>query len=837
MLKRELLEKLTEFAKNCLKNSSLVATRSNSTYVEPIHILEAIFREKGSLGSNILANMGIKLQHFPLPSKENFSGFKKQRGYLDSPDFSEESKKAVVKSFSLANSLQSPFVGTEHMAYALMELGDEKINKIIKLAKSSRNNLSAEKSFSSYFKGDENMLMNLPKILNLPDLNMAKNKKSKKTLTPYLDQFCLNLNREVEKTKEKIVGRDKEIERIANILCRKTKNSPVLVGDPGVGKTAIVSGLAERINAGNINPSLLEKEIRMLDMASVVAGTSFRGEFEARLKKIIEESSHHKNIILFIDELHGIVGAGNASGGLDAANILKPALSRGIIQCIGATTISEYKKYIEKDPALERRFQPVKISEPNIIDSKKIISGIKEHYEKFHNVILIEGAIDSSVELSARYLPDRRLPDKAIDLIDEAASWVRGKNKASDFKFEIKNTRLELEKIIEEKNNLVNEEKYEEAGLIRQKEMELAGKLKELEKKQALLESEKPITVTGFDVASIVSNMTGIPAEKINSQNSAKMKVISKKLNKKIIGQEKAVGEIVSAMYRSMSGVASPDRPMGSFLFLGPTGVGKTYTAKMLAQELFESENSLIRIDMSEFMERHSVSQLIGAPAGYIGFGEGGKLTEKIRRQPYSVVLFDEIEKAHPDVFNLFFQILEEGILTDAEGRTVSFKNSIIILTSNIGTQRFTETAAIGFSSRTEKKHLAEQFENIRAKTLEDLASQLRPELINRLDSVLVFRPLGLSELKKICRLELENLEKRLLKRNIRIKISPRAIDAIAKSSLNAREGARLVRKNIQTRIEDKIAEMIIKKGASHVKILKIDAKKGVIYISAINEP
>jgi ATP-dependent Clp protease ATP-binding subunit ClpC len=837
MIKYDLLKKMTDFARKCLERADQMAEVSGSFRAEPVHLLEAVYSEKGCLGSNILHNMGVRNKCFALEKKNTGSKNEKAKPFNTSAkhlQFSDNLKWIITRAFAIASRHQYPYVGTEHLTYALLETKDEQIQKIMSHCEDLEKKTTKHPQLISNFKNNDDLLMNLPKILNLPDVSFSKNKKSGKSGTPNLDQFCINLNKDVIKRQELIIGREKEIDRIANILCRKNKNNPVLIGDPGVGKTAIVSGLAERITTGRITGALINKEIRMLDMASVVAGTSFRGEFEARIKKIIEESASHKNIILFIDELHSIVGAGNASGGLDAANILKPALSRGTIQCIGATTTSEYKKHIEKDPALERRFQPVKIAEPSLEETQKIIEGIKASYEQFHNVIMTPEAIASSVELSARYLTDRHLPDKAIDLIDEAASWVRSKNKISDFAMDIKKADEERSLLVDKKNELVNLEKYEEAAMMRQQEKMLTGKIQTLKKKQKEVEKVNPISVTSFDIATVVFQITGIPVEKIVSQATAKIKIISKNLNQNIIGQKNAIREIVETMYRSFSGISNPDRPMGSFLFLGPTGVGKTLSAKILARELFESDQALIRIDMSEFMERHSISQLIGAPAGYVGFGEGGKLTEKIRLNPYSVVLFDEIEKAHPDVFNLLLQILEEGILTDAEGRTVSFKNAVVILTSNIGTSRFTQTAGIGFSTHSSKKEIFRQFDVIRSEVLKELKRQLKPELLNRLDSVLVFEPLGTKELKKIGDLELEKLKARLAQRKVNLKVAKNVSAVIASVSLNVNEGARLIRKNIQNQIENRIAELIIKNRSPKKNNFKIEVQKGKVFVSPL---
>lgn len=821
MIESEIIKKLTLHAKKSLREAGEISRHYNSDLINPEHLLFAIYLEKGSLGNNLLENIGIRRDVFNkvlTADSVNFN-FIKKANRLESnqtPKISSDLKNIITRSYSIANNFNYPYVGTEHLVYALVESANESINKIFHQSKVKKD------AVDSIIRAgiNNNSFPNLSKIFNIPEMVLTKGKINK-SATPFLDQFCLNLNEDVKKRGDIVVGREKEIERIANILGRKNKNNPVLIGDPGVGKTAIVNGLAQKINSGEVVSGLLNKKILLFDIALAVAGTSYRGEFESRLKEIIKEASQNKNVILFIDEIHVIVGAGNANGGLDAANMLKPALSRGDIQCIGATTLNEYKKYIEKDPALERRFQPIKIAEPNIEDTKKIIEGIKKDYEKFHNITISPGAIDCALDLSVRYIQDRFLPDKALDVIDETASYVRNKNKISDFSKELKKLEIAKENIHNSKNDLVSEEKYEEAVRLRKKEEEYEKRIDILLKKQKELEDVNPITITSFDIAITVSQMTSIPLEKLAIQQSDKIKYLAKNLNSKIVGQEEATEKLVNAIYRSQSGIANPDRPLGSFLFLGPTGVGKTLTAKILAQDFFENSKSLIRIDMSEFMERHSIAQMIGAPAGYIGYGEGGKLTEKVRRNPYSLILFDEIEKAHPDVFNILLQVLEDGSLTDAEGRQVNFRNTIIILTSNMGTGEFTNSAKIGFESKTPDKKIHARFDSIKNKVLEELKKQIKPEFLNRLDSIIVFNALGDKEIKKITKLELNKFKKRLKNQEIIFNYSPALVKLVSEKSLAFDQGGRLVRKNIQEMIENKIAEAIV---SGKVKDHKITA-------------
>jgi len=807
MFESKISQKLTFHAKKCLMEAKDLAQEENSPEVRLKHLFFSIYLEEGCLGSVILKNMKIEKGYFDksnlIPKKERGRHIEKEIHELK---FSQEIISVITKAYSLASNFNYPYVGTEHLTYAILETKNKEISGIIQKP-SMENEKGFENIIGSPIGGD--VLANLSKFFDLPEITLSKNKTGNANSTPYLNQFCTNLNEETVKRDETIVGREKEIERIINILGRKNKNNPVLIGDPGVGKTALVSKLAQKINSGEVPKNLIDKRILSLDMALVVAGTSFRGEFEARLKEIIREASADKNVILFIDEIHNVVGAGNLSGSLDAANILKPALSKGDIQCIGATTLSEYKKHFEKDPALERRLRPLKVNEPNAEDTKKILEGIRESFEKFHSVSISNEAIEQSVNLSAKYINNRFFPDKAIDLIDETSSAIRNNVKILDFTKKIKVLEIEREKIIERKNNLVSQENYDEALKFRQEEKELSEKIDALKKKQTETEKEKTIIIKGSDIAATVSQITGIPLGKIILQKSkTKIKNLEKDLKSKIIGQQEALKKIAGILIRSSSGIANPDRPLGSFLFLGPTGVGKTLTAKILAQDFFGSPQNLVRIDMSEFMERHNVSRLIGAPAGYVGYEEGGKLTEKIRHQPYSVVLFDEIEKAHPDVFNILLQILEDGALTDAEGKEINFKNTVVILTSNLGTSEFTSSARIGFKSKLKKS--GNNFEEIKNRVLEELKRQMKPEIINRLDHIVVFNPLGEKEIEKITKLEFENLKKRLKIQGIEFFYSSKLAGFIAKKSLAFDQGARLIRRNIQDLVEDKIARAIV---------------------------
>ncbi|HPN96228.1 MAG TPA: ATP-dependent Clp protease ATP-binding subunit [Candidatus Moranbacteria bacterium] len=841
-------QKLTAHAKNTLLRAQYVAQKQNSLKVENIHVFYSVFLEKGSLGSTILKDMGIKKENFKkilAPNKKN----SKKSGRREKFFLSPETKNVLVKAFSIAKNLNYSYVGTEHLTYALLNNPDGKIKKIIssvpKITRKNRQNFkkpsikkipSEDIIFSDpkeLLSGLKDMLSGFPDMPMFPEISTGVKNINSPDLekTPYLNKFCLNLNEEISSKNESIIGRDKEVARIINILGRKNKNNPLLIGQPGVGKTAIVGKLAQLINNDLVPPFLFGKKIMNLDVAALIAGTSFRGEFEMRLKEIIKEVSQNKDIILFIDEIHNIVGAGNIAGSLDLANIIKPALSRGEVRLIGATTLKEYKQHIEKDAALDRRFQLVHIKEPGKEETKKILLGIKNDYEVFHNISITDEAVGLAVDLSCRYIQERFLPDKAIDIIDEAASQLRSKQGISDMNRKIRLLERQKQEIMKEKELHITKEKYENAIGLKDLEKEMEAKITFLKNNQEKQEKEKSVIIQKEDIMETVAKISGIPMEKIARAKNQKIKKISKVLNEKIIGQKEAVEKISSVLTRSQFGISSPDRPLGSFLFLGPTGVGKTLTAKVLAKEFFENEKNLVRIDMSEFMERHNVSGLIGSPAGYVGYGEGGRLTEKIRRQPYSVVLFDEIEKAHSDIFNILLQILEEGILTDAQGLEVNFKNTIIILTTNIGTREFNEISSspLGFSDKktsSKGKTIALTKES----ALKELEEKIRPELLNRLDHILVFSPLSPSAMEKIARTETENLRRRLQKQNLTLEIRKGVFKIIAKKASAKNQGARLIRKNIQEMIEDKIAKMIMKDEVKKNKIV-IAAKDNKIIL------
>lgn len=599
----------------------------------------------------------------------------------------------------------------------------------------------------------------------------------------------------------------KKLGRVIQILSRRTKNNPCLIGEPGVGKTAVVEGLAQKIVAQDVPEILKDKRVVTIDISSMVAGAKYRGDFEERIKKCLNEVKKAGDVILFIDEIHVIVGAGSAEGAIDAANILKPLLARGEIQVVGATTLNEYRKYIEKDSALERRFQPVNVAEPSKIDTVTILKGLRDKYEAHHNVKITDEAINEAVDLSIRYINDRFLPDKAIDLIDEASSRVRLRTYTQPTS--IKALEEKLQNTIKEKEDAIKIQEFERAATLRDEEHKLREKLEKESGKWKDKNTKQVANVTGEDIAEVVASWTGIPAQKINQTENEKLKNLEASLHERVIGQDEAVEAVAKAIKRGRVGLKDPKRPIGSFLFLGPTGVGKTELSKALAESLFGDENAMIRIDMSEYMESHSISKLIGSPPGYVGFDEAGQLTEKIRRKPYSVVLFDEIEKAHPDVMNMLLQILEDGRLTDSQGRTVNFKNTVIIMTSNIGARLITEKKTLGFSK--EGDNAAEkEYEDSKKEVMAELKKSFRPEFLNRIDEIIVFHKLTEKEIRSIIDIMLKEVEKRLHEQRISVEIDSSAKELIAKKGTDTTYGARPLRRAIQSNIEDKIAEAIL---------------------------
>ena len=813
-----ILERLSSRAKNALIMAQLVSEELKHDHIGTEHLLYGVVSEKSSFAAEILTKTKltpelVKQELILVNSNNTIAVWK--------PVLSENLKTVIEKSAVVASQYGYQFIGTEHFLFGLLSTQQNKAKVIlsklgIDIHELEQNLLNVFENISKFpeMPQGQDAPGNPPFEGPMPGNNMPKMGEQKKG--NLLDYFTTDLTKKAGAGLiDPVIGRKREIERMVSILNRRTKNNPLLIGEAGVGKTAIVEGLALAISKREVPDSLLDKKILSLDLALIVAGSMFRGEFENRLKQIIEEVKNDKNIILFIDELHTMVGAGATTGSLDAANILKPALARGELRAIGATTLKEYKEHIEKDAALERRFQPIQVDEPSLLETIEILRGLRPNYEKHHNVTITEEAMKSAAELSARYIQDRYLPDKAVDLIDETAAFLRSINSNSKLLRATKKIEADLTALEEEKTKAVLAQDFTTALHLRAQEEKLLKQKDQLSKSMASEEKTPTHTITSEDIAHTVSMMTKIPLHKLAKTDIGKLANLEKTLKAKIVGQDEAVEEISKAIRRSRAGITDPRRPLGSFIFLGPTGVGKTETAKVLASEIFEDEDALIRIDMSELMERHNVSRLIGAPAGYVGYGEGGRLTEAVRRKPYSVVLFDEIEKANPEVFNVFLQILEDGQLTDAEGKKVSFRNTVIIMTSNLGMQELTSAAAkIGFAARDEKINqkdkLEKDYDRIKEGITEQLKKEFRPEFLNRIDKIIVFRPLGFEELKKITQLQIAQLQTRLLEQNVQMKISAAVIKYIADKSFDPAQGARFVRKNIQNFLEDPLAEKIV---------------------------
>ena len=709
--------------------------------------------------------------------------------------FTARAEKALEYAQDLAMELGHNYIGTEHLLIGIMKEGDSIATRIL-------------------LEEDVNpqMLYNeLVKVLNEEGTEKQEeneaNRKGSYNSTPTLNQYGVDLTKQAKEGKlDPVIGRKDEIQRVIQILSRRTKNNPCLIGEPGVGKTAVAEGLAEKIVAGDVPEILKNKRVVSLDMASMVAGAKYRGDFEERIKKALKEVQKAGDVIIFIDEIHTIVGAGSAEGAVDAANILKPLLARGEIQLIGATTLKEYRKYIEKDAALERRFSPVTVNEPTEEETIKILQGLRDKYEAHHNVKITDEAIKSAVELSTRYINDRFLPDKAIDLIDEAASKVRMKSYTEPESF--KTIKDEIEKLDKEKEEAIRIQDFEKAAKIRDKENNKKKELENAKKDWENKNSKKVSTLKEEDIANVIATWTGIPVTKVSQSENDKLKNLEENLHKRVIGQDEAVSAVAKAIKRSRMGLKDPNKPIGSFLFLGPTGVGKTELSKALAENLFGSEDSLIRIDMSEFMESHSVAKLIGSPPGYVGYDEAGQLTEKIRRKPYSVILFDEIEKAHPDVMNMLLQVLDDGRLTDSQGRTVNFKNTVIIMTSNIGAKLITDRKTLGFVNQEDNEE--KEYEGIKKNVMEELKKEFKPEFLNRIDEIIVFHKLEDKEIRQIINIMLKNVSKLLEKQGIKLEVDEKAKDLIAKKGTDKSYGARPLKRAIQTMVEDKIAEAML---------------------------
>ncbi len=812
--------KFTKRAEKALEYAGDLAQGFGHNYIGTEHILYGLVKEGSGVASQVLNMQKITAENVVEEIEVLIGkGDKSQnRGEIG---FTPRSKRVIENAFLEARKLGSEFIGTEHLLIGIMREGDSVAVRIMMDL-----NVNPQKLYNE-----------IVKVIN-EDENAGANDKQPKgkargsyNQTPTLNQYGTDLTKKATEGKlDPVIGRKDEIQRVIQILSRRTKNNPCLIGEPGVGKTAVAEGLAEKIIAEDVPEMLKNKRVVSLDIASMVAGAKYRGDFEERIKKCLEEVKKAGDVILFIDEVHTIVGAGSAEGAVDAANILKPLLARGEVQVIGATTLNEYRKYIEKDSALERRFSPVTVGEPTNEETIEILKGIRDRYEAHHNVKITDEAIKAAVELSTRYINDRFLPDKAIDLVDEAASRVKMRTYTQPDT--LKKLEEEISAMNKEKDDAIKVQDFEKAAGLRDKINVEKEKLQKEKEKWESKNTKSITTLTEEDIAEVVASWTGVPVKKLTQTENEKLRNLEQTLHQRVIGQNEAVDAVAKAIRRGRVGLKDPNRPIGSFLFLGPTGVGKTELSKALAESLFGNEDAMIRIDMSEYMEGHSVSKLIGSPPGYVGFDEGGQLTEKIRRKPYSVILFDEIEKAHPDVMNMLLQILDDGRLTDAQGRTVNFKNTVIIMTSNIGARLITDKTTLGFSAKDKKDESQKEYETIKKDVMGELKKQFRPEFINRIDEIIVFHKLNDEDIKQIIDIMLNQVTKRMAEKSYKFEIDNSVKELIAKKGVDTDYGARPLKRAIQNILEDKIAEEILDGNIKPNKKAVIKAEDDKIVIS-----
>jgi ATP-dependent Clp protease ATP-binding subunit ClpC len=805
-------EKFSERARRVLTLAQEEAQRFNHANIGPEHILLGIVGEPDGVAAKVLVNQGVSLNK--VRSAVEFiigHGEATTRGEVG---LSPGAKRVIELAIDEARYIGHNYIGTEHLLLGLLREGEGIAARVLDSLGVTLEKVRAE-------------------ISKVQDQGVSRPKAAARSAsrTPALDQLGIDLTASARSGKlDPVIGREKEIERIIQILSRRTKNNPALIGEPGVGKTAIVEKLAHRMASGDVPETLEGKRLLTLDIGSLVAGTKYRGEFEERLKKVIEEIKSAGNCIIFIDEFHTIVGAGAAEGAVDAANLLKPALARGEIQTIGATTLDDYRKYVEKDKGLERRFQPIIVTEPSVDESVEILKGIKQRYEEHHRLTITDEALKAAVNLSARYIPDRFLPDKAIDLIDEAASRVRIKHWTVPIA--LKEKRLKEDSLRKDKDSALATQQYEYAAELRSKELQTEEEIKKLETDwQSQLEKEKP-EVKEQDIAEVVGMWTGIPVVQMTADESKRLLGMEDALHKRIIGQDEAIVSIAKAVRRARAGLKDPRHPIGNFIFLGPTGVGKTELVRALAEFMFGKEDALIRLDMSEFMERHTVARLVGAPPGYVGFDEGGQLTEAVRRKSYCVILLDEIEKAHPDVFNILLQVFDDGHLTDAKGRRVDFRNAIIIMTSNIGAETIRKGAGIGFATKQDDtKQREANYDLMKEKLLGELKKSFRPEFLNRIDSVVVFHSLTRDNIRAIVDLMLVNVTKQLAEKGIKLEVTEAAKDFLGVKGYDEVFGARPLRRAIQDRVEDKLSEELLRGKFQFGDTVTVDVEESEIVI------
>jgi ATP-dependent Clp protease ATP-binding subunit ClpC len=797
--------RFTERAQKVLALAQEEASRLGHNGVGTEHILLGLVREGGGIAAKALMSLDLSSEKI---QKEVEKIIGRGQGTTSVMAYTPRAKKVIELSIDEARKLGHNYVGTEHILLGLIREGEGVAARVLANLGVSLN--KARQQVLQLLGGDG------------ADVHQDSQQSAN---TPTLDSLARDLTQMAKDRKlDPVIGRSKEIERVIQVLSRRTKNNPVLIGEPGVGKTAIAEGLAQRIVDNEIPETLRNKRVMVLDMGTVVAGTKYRGEFEDRLKKIMDEIRQAGNIILFIDELHTLIGAGGAEGAIDASNILKPALARGELQCIGATTLDEYRKHIEKDAALERRFQPIMVDEPSVDEAIQILHGLRDRYEAHHRVKITDAALEAAVRLSDRYITDRFLPDKAIDLVDEAASRVRLRTHTQPPN--LKDLEEKLEEVRSEKEAAVQSQEFEKAASLRDKEQKLREELESRKLEWQQKQMKKDSVVTEEDIADIVSQWTGIPVKKLAEEESERLLKMEEILHQRVIGQEEAVRAVSRAIRRARAGLKDPKRPIGSFIFLGPTGVGKTELARALAEALFGDENAMIRIDMSEYMERHTTARLIGAPPGYVGYEEGGQLTERVRRKPYSVVLLDEIEKAHPEVFNILLQVLDDGRLTDGKGRTVDFRNTVIIMTSNVGAQTIKKGGALGFTVNREA-----EYTSMKDKVMDELKKQFRPEFLNRIDEVIVFHSLAEEHIKQIVDLMSEDLRKRLKEQDIHFVLSDEAKAFLAKDGFDPQYGARPLKRAIQRHIEDQLSEALLAGTIKRGDRVYIDVENGKLQV------
>lgn len=799
-------DRYTDGVKNAWKFAGEEASKLGCDYLGTEHLLLGIAHEKDSAGGKILNSLGVTVEAVePLLAGQGKSGFFSRRELYVAP----RTKRVLEMAVEEANDLGNSFVGTEHLLLAILREGSGVAIQILEHFGVTQEKL--QKAFDTYISED------------------GKGEGSAEL--GEMGDFAIDLNEKAKQGKiDPVIGRQTEINRVIQILSRRNKNNPVLIGEPGVGKTAIAEGLAQRIVSHDVPEILKDCHVISLNMSSVVAGTKYRGEFEERLKKVIDEVKKHKDWILFVDELHTLVGAGSTEGSMDAANIMKPALARGELRCIGATTLKEYKKYIEKDAALERRFQPVKVGEPTPEDTLKILEGLRDRYEAFHKAKITDEAMKAAVELSGRYITDRFQPDKAIDVIDEAAAKVRMEASSTPDALKVKEEKLAS--LLKEKEAAVASQDFEKAAQYRDDAKKLQSEIA-LMKKDWKGADHDDLKVTEEDVAEVVAKWTGVPLQNLKKSDSERLLHLEEELHKRVIGQDEAVHAVATAIRRARAGMKDPKRPIGSFLFFGSTGVGKTELARALAECMFGSEKNMIRFDMSEYMEKHEVSRLVGAPPGYVGYEEGGQLTDAVRKTPYSVILFDEVEKAHPDFFNILLQVLDDGRLTDGQGRTVDFTNAVIIMTSNLGSTLLkNQMKKLGFKAE-DKGEKEETFEDVKKLMMDEVKHTLRPEFINRIDEIIVFHPLSASDLSSIVNLMLAKVGEKLARFEVKLDASEEAKKLLIAHGTDVEYGARPLRRTIQKEVEDPISELILQDGLEKKKVLHMDAKDGKLTFKA----